>query len=235
MKYILCIAVVLALCQGALAAPAPTKLSLTPSTDAVATQTFGSPSSPPSFSYRLTSNRGSINWRIGTKPAWLCPDRTSGKTAATVVLTVCGAQQVVGVFTAPVTFIASTNTITINAKLTVTAITPPPPPPPPPAVTSCKVQVGNCPLNPGAANQTIDDNYDGAGSNAARCMQRASDYSTWCATTNPVTATYYLNAVATNTVTVQPAGTPPPSGGYLLDLVGARLCTSDSCQEFLTE
>ena len=114
---------------SALAARAPTVLKVAPQSDAVATQILGSPAAPPSFTYALTSNRGWINWRI-IKPAWLCANQSSGRTAFSLVLSVCGAMPV-GVHAGTISFIASTNTITFGAQLTVTAVMEPPPPPPP--------------------------------------------------------------------------------------------------------
>jgi hypothetical protein len=99
-------------------------LALRRTADVVATQ------AGQTFTYRLTSNRGSLNWRIGSLPAWLKANVTSGKTAATIVLTVQSVA--VGTYTAAIPFIASTNTVTLNARLTVTAPTPVPVPVPVP-------------------------------------------------------------------------------------------------------
>lgn len=128
---VLGIAICLALAFGGYgkAAPAPTMLSVTP-TEGVATQTVGQAASPPSFTFRITTNRGSINWRVGSLPSWLKASAMSGKTAATLVLTVQPVQTA-GTYTASIPIIASTNTVTLNARLTVTAAAPVPVPVPP--------------------------------------------------------------------------------------------------------
>lgn len=120
------------------AAPAsstPTQLSVTPTSNQSATQVVGSPAAPSSFTYQLRSNRGSLNWTLNTVPAWLCPSARTGKTAATVVLTICG-QQPAGTYTASVSFKASTNTSPNPASIIMLVVTDAPPPPPPPSACS---------------------------------------------------------------------------------------------------
>ena len=120
-----CVLVLLCL-DGARSAPAPTRLFVTPDTGIDATLTAGQAKS---FVYKLTTNRGSINWACAA-PAWLKCSAASGKTAATVTLTTA-AGLAAGTYTGSVTFKASTNVITISARLVVTTVVHPPPPPPP--------------------------------------------------------------------------------------------------------
>jgi hypothetical protein len=112
--------------DGARSAPAPTRLFVTPDTGIDATQTAGQAKS---FVYKLTTNRGSINWACAA-PVWLKCSAASGKTAATVTLTTA-VGLAAGTYTGSVTFKASTNVITLPARLVVTAVVTPPPPPPP--------------------------------------------------------------------------------------------------------
>lgn len=110
--------------NDARSAPAPTRLSVAPGTGIDVTQAVGQPAK--SFVYKLTTNRGSINWTCAA-PSWLKCSAASGKTAATVTLTTA-VGLAAGTYTGSVTFKASTNTATLPARLVVTGVMLPPPP-----------------------------------------------------------------------------------------------------------
>lgn len=55
--------------------------------------------------------------------------------------------------------------------------------------TFCEMAVPNCPNFPQSAGFFLDD-WMGSGSDGARCLQRASEFYSWCGATLPVTATF---------------------------------------------
>lgn len=80
-----------------------------------------------------------------------------------------------------------------------------------PPVTRCMMTVPICPLHPEVAPpqrlQPFQDDWESASSNQARCMQRAPDYMSWCAGTQPITSEYFSDTTLVQANTVQP---PPP-------------------------
>lgn len=60
----------------------------------------------------------------------------------------------------------------------------------------CQIIQDTCLAHPSAVG-TFSDNFDNAGSNQTRCMQRAADYHSWCGNpaTSKTTAAYYVNGV----------------------------------------
>jgi hypothetical protein len=125
----------LLLAGAAQAAPAPILLVVTPPRDIVSQQVVGSPPVPTSFTYQLSATRSWTDWRLGAaRPSWVCANSLSGRTPATLVLTICGAQPP-GTYTGSVPVVASANTVTIAVTLTVTA-------PPPPVANRCLDDAG---------------------------------------------------------------------------------------------
>jgi hypothetical protein len=59
-----------------------------------------------------------------------------------------------------------------------------------PPTTECRIDLPSCPNYPSVVGLNFRDDWQGASSNQARCMQRAKDYYDWCATSDPVTARY---------------------------------------------
>jgi hypothetical protein len=79
-------------------------------------------------------------------------------------------------------------------------------------VTSCMITQASCPNHPSEVG-TFSDDYEGAGSNPAECMQRAYDYYSWCGISplsrKTTTASYYSNGSVVQSTTVG-SSTPPP-------------------------
>jgi hypothetical protein len=77
------------------------------------------------------------------------------------------------------------------AELTApkTAVEPPKLEPP---KTRCEIDLGEeaCPGDPSFTN-AVDDNFENAGSDEARCLERAAEYFDWCGKTKSVTARFY--------------------------------------------
>jgi len=70
-------------------------------------------------------------------------------------------------------------------------------------VTKCLVSSTTCPLHPEAQNfKNVVDVYNGSDKNEAVCMQRATDFYTWCGMYGTYTSTYYIDNVVTNTKTM---------------------------------
>lgn len=121
------IAIFCLLASGALAAPAPQLLRVSPTTGVTVTQTQGQPVAV-SFTYGLTASRGNLSFTVRV-PAWLKATPASGKTVTTIAVSVVGSMPV-GVHEGVITFTASTGAVvTRPAKLTVTAVVTPQPPP----------------------------------------------------------------------------------------------------------
>jgi hypothetical protein len=70
--------------------------------------------------------------------------------------------------------------------------------------SQCLITLTACPKYP-SYKGTFSDNYQNAGSNQARCMQRATDYYGWCGdnSSQPVTAKYLFEGTVVQSTTTQ--------------------------------
>jgi glucuronoarabinoxylan endo-1,4-beta-xylanase len=85
----------------------------------------------------------------------------------------------------------------------------------PPPTTSCSAVVGGCPLHSALTNQTINDDWSGSAGSDSAWMQR--DYVGWCATSDPLTATFFQDGQAVDSSPLPPPSpTPPPSAGDIV-------------------
>jgi hypothetical protein len=66
--------------------------------------------------------------------------------------------------------------------------------------TECRMTVPECP-NHALSAVTFSDNWDGAGSNETRCLQRAKDYYDWCGASQTMTASFLVNGAVKSSVT----------------------------------
>jgi hypothetical protein len=70
----------------------------------------------------------------------------------------------------------------------------------------CQVVLPECPRAPDAAG-ILNDSFDGADGNAARCVKRAKEFVDYCATSKPVTARYLEGSTVVKEERATPAGT----------------------------